>query len=526
MSDSRITRPPFGSPLIREPIPLEERRSSALNPNERTVIIFTDSDREHQGFADRTVAACAESGVTAEHVTVSGANLPATIAALRQAGKIVDGTQIIINMHGKVPQKDNPGNEHLLDESVATCDVVRAVRESLDGKGCSANIYITACQSGNDTLRDRLQKLHKDRDGACFLLSSKKDVLTTHCQFELNNMVDLFRYAEIYEQAPPSPHIILARMLSYQMDCISMVDREGLTIRHAPKDESQFGLAGVIADIEDRLGARTQPSAQPPNEAKKIAKPKLSTKTDSATKLHEAASTLAKILEFGEKKPPKIAGQRNNVLFRKVLRLSNPAMLEATLRTDREFRESYDAEDWNVSHSLLSVMIENYFYKEEKIDEKLKRLLALMIDKKEAFGKLGVKGQQTLLDSWDDPLVEYLNQENFFSHAPSWISAWSAKNDNLMEFMDRVDGLEAGLAKGEFESLAIYFLMLKAIALDGADSDDTKVRFLCAAAPEDIGVIIQPDDIQWFLSVSPHYASSDDVDLEGVMHSARVQRHA
>lgn len=542
MSD-RITRPAFGTPTIREPVRVEDRKSGAPNPTERTIVFFTDSDQDHINFAKNAVTKCAASGVQAEHVTLTGAMLPEKIAALRAEGKIGDGTQIAIIMHGRLQRSNNGGNEHLLDGSASTYDVVEAVRKPLNGKDCSANIYISSCYAGDGELRDRIQNLHKNSAGACFLMSSKKEVLERHGDAELNAMIDLFRCAQENEEQPPQAHIVLARMTSYQMDCISMVDRDGIIIRHAPIDESQFGLAGLIADIDERLRARTEPSTQPPDEggdipdnssrskgdakrsevnektpeSQKDAKPKLVASTDAATRLKDAALALTRIsLGEGEKQ---IEEQTKEVLVRKVLRLSDPKKVQQALQSDRKFIASYNAVDWNASHTLLLCFSLDQFHSAKKIDEKTKFLLGLVISKKEAFAKLTISDQHNVLKNCDDLLIEYLRDNEFFAHDQPWFAAWSARCDNVIDIMARVDklSLQKGLADGDFESLTIYFLMLSsaAVAISNEDTElnNKLIEFLCSLPPIDIGLKIKSKHMSWFISLMPHYLGSDDINL-------------
>jgi hypothetical protein len=532
-----LDRRPFGSPITAETRRVEDNRDDARDPNEKTVIIFTDHDNIHLKFGKKTVELCAKSGVKAEHLKVSGAELPKVIATLREAGRIGDGTQIIIDMHGALRKNENQESRHFLDASVETCDVVSAVRKPLKGKACSANIYILSCESGDQGLRDSLKDLHKESEGACFLLSSKKKVLTGPGQAELTNMLSLFCYAEENGQAPPPPHIILTRMLSRQTDCISMVDRDGLIIRHAPIDESQFGLAGVIADIDDRLRAKTQPSTQPPDEEKggsgdapqskgdaktsdasekppesgNAANPKLDANTVSATRLRQAASTLSNIPDFMDSNTD-IGEQREQVLFRRLWRTSDPEIVE-TLFADQKFTDLYEAKKWNESHDSLSSLISDIFQLNKKIDKKMERLISLMIDKKEAFGELDINLQRRLLGSWDDSLVAYLHQGNFFSHAPLWITVWLAKRENIIEFGDRVEALRKGLAGGDFESLQTYFLLFNAAAEDETGWSKEKLRYLCSAAPENIGASIGIFDMPKLLSLLPQYGSNEDLEL-------------
>ncbi|WP_281804511.1 hypothetical protein [Methylocystis echinoides] len=522
---------------------MEDRKSGAPNPTERTIVFFTDSDQDHINFAKNAVTKCAASGVQAEHVTLTGAMLPEKIAALRAEGKIGDGTQIAIIMHGRLQRSNNGGNEHLLNGSASTYDVVEAVRKPLNGKDCSANIYISSCYAGDGELRDRIQDLHKNSAGACFLMSSKKEVLKKHGEAELTTMIDLFRYAEENEQQPPPTHIVLARMTSYQMDCISMVDRGGIIIRHAPMDESQFGLAGVIADIDERLRARTEPSTQPPEQGGGIpsdssrskgeaktseandktpqsqqeAKPKLVASIVAAGRLRDAALALPSIpLGEGEKQ---IEEQRKEVLYRRVFRLSDATKVQQALQSDRKFTASYHAEGWNDSHELIVNCILDQFSAQKKIDEKTQFLLGLVISKKEAFAKLTIFEQEQILGSCDASLVEYLRDNGFFAHDQPWFVAWSAGNDSAIDVLNRIEdlSLKEGLAEGNFESLTIFFLMLRS-AMAAAHKDDTEfknkmVEVLCSLAPIEIGLKIKSKDMPWFLDLTPQYCGSDDMEL-------------
>ncbi|MGJ0506419.1 MAG: hypothetical protein ACR652_04640 [Methylocystis sp.] len=240
-----------------------DKQKAERNSNANSLIIFTEpNESAHSDFATSVVSRCAANGLSAEHVMVPGSELLQKIAALHQEGKIGDGTQIIINMHGSI------GARHELHDSVATCDVVEAVRKSPNGKACAANVYIASCNAGDAELRKQLQELHNQRPvGACFLLSGKKKVIESAYHNEINAMCDELAYTNLSSGQPPSPHLILARMATYQSDCITMiVPNMDPTIRHAPKDESQFGLGGLMRDIESRLASREGPS-DPSSEA-------------------------------------------------------------------------------------------------------------------------------------------------------------------------------------------------------------------------------------------------------------------
>jgi hypothetical protein len=533
-----VDRRPFGSPISGGSERVEDKLKDARNPNEKTLIIFTDFDKTYSDFGRRTAKSCADSGIQAEHVTVLAEKLPETIAAMRGEGKIGDGTQIIINMHGGLNQNNDGSVTHMLDSSVATYDVVEAVRKPVNEKGCSANIYITGCSSGNDELRQRLQELHKEGGGACFLMSSKKKVLKRQCHAELTTMIDLFRYAEANKQQPPSTHIVLTRMTSHQMDCISMVDRDGIIIRHAPKDESQFGLAGFIADIDERLRARTEPSihsadedrggsgdaSEPKGDAKTsdatgktpaskaAAKPKLIASTAARTRLLEASSTLLDNRHLlGNEKH--VEEQREEVISRIVMRASNRKKVEDALQSHPTFMKMYKEKSWNNAHKLIAEMIDHNFFYDGRITAKIEYLLDLMVAKKEAFGDLGETKQIDILESWSAPLLAYLCERNFFSSAQPWFVAWEAKNANIIEFMGSVEELGPRLFEGHVESLAILFLTLKFLASDDSEDCEQKLRFLCAVAPDHIGAVIQSKDIDWLLSGMSQYFSAEDTTL-------------
>lgn len=244
-----------------------EKPDDTPNPKGLAVVILTDSDPDHQEFAQELVNKCvAELKLTAEHLSVGGADLPEKVKELRRQGKIGDGTQIIIDTHGGM---DAERKTHWIGGSVATIDVVNAVREADEsGKKCSANVYITGCMAGDHGLRTQIEKLHADQPaGACYLMSSKKAVLKKDYQPALRDMCMEIAVAKREQNGPALDHRIFTRMAQYQQDCITMVNRDGVTIRHAPKIDKHFALAGLIADIESRLPIEAEPSSQTGNEA-------------------------------------------------------------------------------------------------------------------------------------------------------------------------------------------------------------------------------------------------------------------
>lgn len=367
------TTQPFGHVgSINSTPSIGEKPDDTPNSKEQTVVIFTDSDPDHQEFANDFLGECAKSHLAAEHLTVKGADLPEKIEELRKQGRIGDGTQIIISMHGEM------NGEHMIDKSVATIDVVKAVRkEDESGKKCSANVYIASCEAGDSKLRTQIETLHKSQPaGACYLMSSKKPVLMKHCQSELLTVLEAIVDAKDNNGGTPSEHLIFTKMTEYQADCISMINRDGVTIRHAPKIDKHFALAGLIADIESRLQTKAEPSGQPGNEAdgkrdasslvkadegtpgtggetgstgkeQKKEKARLLASEAVAEKLRLAAKAL-------ERSPPDeslVAWQARSVFDRRVDRATDGEKLVEALRSDEGFWNDFQSKTWNKSHA-------------------------------------------------------------------------------------------------------------------------------------------------------------------------------
>lgn len=97
-----------------------------LEDQQQTVVIFTEPRNEdHLELAQSILTRCTQAKLAIEHVNTPGSELLGKITALRQDGKIGDGTQIVILMHGGI---DSTTKQHVLDGSVSTYDIVNSVR--------------------------------------------------------------------------------------------------------------------------------------------------------------------------------------------------------------------------------------------------------------------------------------------------------------------------------------------------------------------------------------------------------------
>jgi hypothetical protein len=497
-----------------------ETKSSASEPKELTVLIFTDTDPRHLGFAETLVNLCTEGNLTAEHMNVRGTELPAKIRDLREQGKIGDGTQIIIDMHGEV---DSEKRTHLLDGgSITTFDVVESVRkEDADGKKCCANVYITACMTGHNALREQLQELHNDQpSGACYLLSSKNIVVQAHYQSELIDMCTGFARAKSNSLEAPSEHIILTRMTSYQADCISMINRDGVTIRHAPKVESQFAIPGLIADIESRLPSKAGPSGQTRSDAernpdasslakleeetsgtggkthfarKEKEKPNLYASESNAQKLHVAAKDLARELHQGTRdeqaKARRIAVVRTEqqwgyALVRKVCRSSNGGELIEALQSDCRFWEGFQQEDWNEFHEFFLTCLLDAASIEDETNTKANRLIEFIKTKSSLFNALDHAAQTSILHRLNFSTLNRLIGAGFFENIGETYNLFAKfpSFDAMKTTIEASLGLTAALGASVINrshGLVVATLYWASMEPDSPVRDE-KVDYLCS----------------------------------------------
>lgn len=254
-------------------------------------------------------------------------------------------------------------------------------------------------------------------------------------------MCDELLYAA-QNETTPSPHIFLARMASHQTDCITMIEPNTITIRHAPQDEAQFGLAGLIKEIESRLPSKADPVTTLPGndeENPDVADPldgkekirttgqrtptenniprPISGTLDSLLKLHEAALVLKQRLR-SQKSASGIKNQQKGILQRKVRR-STSTNLQATLKSDKKFWAKFEQDKWNDSHNFAFC---NLLYpislEENKVEReaKLHQFFDLIKQKKLAFELLDLDYRYELLRQLPPFSLAFLLETGFFSN--------------------------------------------------------------------------------------------------------------
>lgn len=439
MSD--IFRLPSGTIHTGDTTPIGDRQS-APSENVKKVFVFTEPDvAVHLDFAKTLEHTCESGNLSFGHARVRGGDLQAKIRELRADGTIGDETQIIVDMHGSLK------SEHLSDNA-STYDFIGALREPLEkgGKTCSATVFITGCQSGDDVLRSRLQALHNEYgSGVCILLSSHKDVRFKSYQQPLMEMC-----ATLSRAASSTPHKLFAEMASHRIDCLTMIEanRAHPVIIHAPKTTSDYGRANLKKTIEEEAlvivpdkgtvgdvtcgGLKGARSA----ERERWDRPLQGAKARAVGDIY----SLEKLLEFLEEPEPDYAkpfgALQGGLVQERSAARSDGEGLKKLLESDEGFVSAYCENKWNDAHTtilkLMAVAAEDG--NEKNRADRLAYLFELLEKKKDVFHGLDEDQRRTVARAVMEPsdALDLLISKGFFV-APENQGTWEDKIEIICE---------------------------------------------------------------------------------------------